>query len=185
MTSADQTAAAGETELRDAGAVDAPAVHQVITRSFEEYRGRLEPPSGAHTETTQSIGALIEREHCIVAQREGRVVGCVFYVLQPARDGDGQALYLHRLAVLPEARRERIGSLLVAAVEARAQVLGAAWVCLGVRLALLGNRRFYERLGYRLWAFGSHPGYSRPTYMTMRKRIGAAGTLTGGGPVSG
>jgi hypothetical protein len=42
---------------------------------------------------------------------------------------------------------------------------------LGVRVALAGNRQFFQSLGYRIIRYDSHPGYSEPTFLRMEKRL--------------
>jgi len=40
-----------------------------------------------------------------------------------------------------------------------------------VRIALPRNRSFFERLGYTVTGYESHPGYSEPTFMHMMKPL--------------
>lgn len=153
--------------LRVATAADAPALARVIHAAFEEYRGRLDPPSGAHAESAEALEVLLDREDAFVAAApDGALLGCVFY------DAKRDELYLHRLAVLPQARGRGVGAALVAAVEKTARSAGRTWVTLNVRIALPDNRRFYERLGYCVVAEGAHKGYSSPTFWRMSKQVG-------------
>ena len=48
--------------LRAATAVDAPTVAAIIAASFEEYRGKLVPESGAFRETADGIAAELAHE---------------------------------------------------------------------------------------------------------------------------
>jgi GrpB-like predicted nucleotidyltransferase (UPF0157 family)/ribosomal protein S18 acetylase RimI-like enzyme len=166
------TPAIGHATLRAATCADAAAVLAVVQRAFAEYRGRLDPPSGAFRETEERLRTQIQKEHCILAVAGAEIVGCVFAVPRAATGAAGQEMYLYRLAVVPEARQAGIGAALVAAVEAHAHAAGFDWVALGVRIALPGNRRYYEALGYRVVAFGAHWGSTYSTYMTLRKRVG-------------
>src|SRR5262245_58076757 len=85
--------------LRAATAVDAAGIAAAIAASFEQYRGKLEPESGAFRETAEAIAAELARDcGAIIAERNGRIVGCVVVRLI---DDD---LYFGRLAVVPEAR---------------------------------------------------------------------------------
>lgn len=153
--------------IRQATPADAPALARLIRAAFAEYRGQLDPPSGAHRENAETLSALLDREHAFVAAAaDGTLLGCVFY------DVKRDALYLHRLAVLPQARGQGIGAALVAAVEKTAHSAARAWVTLNVRIALPENRRYYERLGYSVAGSGAHQGYSSPTFWSMRKRLG-------------
>ena len=66
---------------------------------------------------------------------------------------------------------DHIVTQLLQAIEARAQVLGLPNVRLSVRLALVENRAYYERAGYQFLSYGTHAGYSAPTYVTLEKHL--------------
>ncbi len=102
-------------------AADAAAIAATIAAAFEQYRGKLEPESGAFRETADGIAAELAREcGAILAERNGRILGCVMVQLM---DDD---LYFGRLAVVPEARGQGIARRLIEAVEdeARRRELG-------------------------------------------------------------
>lgn len=151
------------TTIRRATTDDAFTVLNILHEAYEEYRGHLDPPSGAHAETCDSVTKLLQEEWCLVAEVDGRPAGCVFYI------PGGSRIYFHRLGVLPAYRRMGVGAALVGAVEERARALGAVRVTLGVRTALPANRRLYERLGYRVVEFSSHAGYDHFTFARMEK----------------
>lgn len=154
-------------ELRPADATDAPTLLHLIHAAFEEMRGRLDPPSGAHAESIASLQALFARgEGAALATLDGAAAGCVFFVRT------GVEMYAHRLAVLPSRRRKGVGRALMNCVEERAAAAGCAYVRVGVRLALSGNLAFFERLGYTAIVEDSHPGYRTPTYAHMVKEFG-------------
>jgi len=161
-------AAAGET-VRAAGAAEATRVAQVIRASFAEYRGVLEPPSGALAVDAAGARELMELGGFLVCESEGRIVACVFH--QTA----AEHVYLGRLSVLPAFRGRGLGALLVAEVEALAATAGRDRVRLGVRLVLPRNRAFFDALGYREVGLGSHPGMAMPTFAWLEKRITSAG----------
>jgi len=144
---------------------DAPLILAVILRAFEEYRGTLDPPSGAHNETRESISEKIGQGGAAVALAGSEVVGCALWKEEPGY------LYLGRLAVLPEFRRAGIGGRLVEWIEEEAARLGAPKVQLKVRSALSATQEYYERRGYRVTGQGSHPGYTGPTYVVMEKAL--------------
>jgi ribosomal protein S18 acetylase RimI-like enzyme len=135
----------------------------VLMAAFEEYRGRLDPPSGAHKETVQNVREKMWSARVVLAQAGGEVVGCVFYELS------SQHIYLSRLAVLPTHRRRGAGRALVEYVEGRALALDVPHVRLGVRVALEQNRAYYERMGYRFVEAHTHAGYAQPTYVILEK----------------
>jgi len=151
--------------VREITSADVPVLLDVVHAAFEEYRGRLDPPSGAHSETTESLRRELAGAYALAALAEGEIVGCIFY--KPYK----QYLYLYRLAVLPSHRRRGLGLALIAAVEQRARQLGLHRVRLNVRVALTENRAYYERLGYRLVDYAVHKGYMRPTYFILEKEV--------------
>lgn len=152
-------------QLREATKKDAPAIVAVIQEAFEEYRGRLDPPSGAHAETVDKLAEKMETAHVVLAEVDTAIVGCVFY------EPEGDCMHLSRLAVLPSYRRRGIGHALVNYVEERAVALGLRHVELGVRLALPENHAYYEQMGYRDLKYGAHAGFSEPTYAVMAKTL--------------
>lgn len=152
--------------LRRATADDAAAIARVIAASFEQYRGRLNPESGAFRETAGGIAAdLAKGIAAIVAERNGEMIGCV---LVEEQEGD---LYFGRLSVLPSARGHGLARQLVDAVEAEARRRGLPGVRLGVRVVLTDNQRLFQALGYRETSREAHPGFDHPTSINMRKPL--------------
>ncbi len=153
--------------MRAATVADIPALLALIHEAFEVYRGRLDPPSGAHAETAASLAALFERgERAVLASVDGCAAGCAFYVQT------GVELYLHRLAVLPAWRRTGVGQALVEYVIAEAAASDCSYLRVGVRLALPENIAFFERQGFVKIAEASHPGYTTPTFAHMTRELG-------------
>jgi GNAT superfamily N-acetyltransferase len=101
--------------LREATHDDISTLVALIHTAFEEYRGRLEPPSGVHRETTQSIGTYLQQGRAVLALLNDQAVGCVCY------HQEGQYVYFGRLAVLPVYRQHGVGLALIAYVEQQAQ----------------------------------------------------------------
>ncbi|MCB0040951.1 MAG: hypothetical protein KDE23_14790, partial [Caldilinea sp.] len=66
-----------ELMVRAATAADISVLLALIHESFEGYRGRLDPPSGAHAETAASLAALFDRgERAVLAAVDGSAAGC-------------------------------------------------------------------------------------------------------------
>jgi ribosomal protein S18 acetylase RimI-like enzyme len=154
-----------EITLREAANADLPALVTVLKAAFEEYRDRLDPPSGAHGETAAKLREVLRTARAVLALAGDDMVGCVFYA------PSGDHIDLFRLAVLPEYRRRGIAQALIAYVEARGRELGLARVQLGVRVALPNNRAYYERLGYRFVEARTHAGYAEPTFVILEKLL--------------
>ncbi|MEO8610764.1 MAG: GNAT family N-acetyltransferase [Chloroflexota bacterium] len=151
--------------LHAAAEADTVQVLALILDAFEEYRGVLNPPSGAHRETADTIHKKLVEGGGFIAYVGEKASGCVLY--EPEANG----LYLGRLAVLPDYRKQGVAHALIEAVENRACELNLAKVTLGVRVQLSGNRAFFERLGYQVVAYDMHDGFSEPTFMTLEKAL--------------
>jgi predicted N-acetyltransferase YhbS len=151
--------------LREATSADVPTLAALVREAFAEYHGRLDPPSGAHNETEDKIRTRLATAHATLASRAGLAVGCIFYELEVGY------LYFSRLSVLPAHRRRGVGRELINYVETRARTLGLAGVRMGVRVALRPLHAYYDRLGYRLLEYRTHPGYAEPTYIILEKDL--------------
>lgn len=139
---------------------------RLMHAAFAEYEGVLDPPSGAHKETIDTVAQWLARGSAVIAEIEGEPVGLAFY-----ERIEGELVYFGRLSVLPEFRSRGIGGQLLEHVEQHALDTGAAGVRLGVRLQLPHLVARYERLGYRITKYLTHPGYEEPTYVFMDKRF--------------
>jgi ribosomal protein S18 acetylase RimI-like enzyme len=152
--------------LRAATAADAPAVAATIAAAFEQYRGRLEPESGAFRETAEGIAAELARDSgAILAEQNGKVLGCVMLKIV---EGD---LYFGRLSVVPAARGRGIARRLVEAVEDEARRRELAGVRLGVRIVLTENQELFTSMGYVEIGREAHEGFDHPTSINMRKAL--------------
>ena len=151
--------------LREATEQDIPEIVGVIHAGFDQYRGQLDPPSGAHNETIETIRAKLNRGGAGLAIVDGQIIGCVLF--EPEDDH----IYLGRLAVLPAYRQNGIGSKLMAHAESQARKLGYARVRLGVRLVLKENQAYFQNLGYRIVNYEKHPGHDEPTFADLEKDV--------------
>jgi ribosomal protein S18 acetylase RimI-like enzyme len=152
--------------LRGATPADAPAIAATIAAAFEQYRGRLRPESGAFRESADAIATeLTSDSGAIVAERNGRMLGCVMVKLL---EGD---LYFGRLAVLPDARGQGLAKRLVEAVEDEARRRELPGVRCGVRVVLTDNQRLFWSLGYLEIGREAHEGFDHPTSINLRKAL--------------
>jgi ribosomal protein S18 acetylase RimI-like enzyme len=152
-------------QCRQATEADIPILVTLVHAAFEEYRGRLDPPSGAHHETAETMRHELTRGWAVLALVNNTLAGCVFY-----RQEDDH-VYLGRLSVLPPYRQHGVGQALIEYVERRAQALNVPRVQLGVRVALPHLQAYYERRGYRVIRYEAHKGYTAPTSVLMEKHV--------------
>src|SRR4051812_5376953 len=54
-------------QLREATEADAGTLAALVREAFEEYRGRLDPPSGAHAETPQAVRDRLHSARAVLA----------------------------------------------------------------------------------------------------------------------
>jgi ribosomal protein S18 acetylase RimI-like enzyme len=153
-----------EIRIRLAGPDQAGEVLQIMSRSFEEYRERLEPPTGALTETVDDVRTAMTQGGVLLADVDGEAVGTARYQIR------GKYLYAERVGVLPDYRRCGVGRALMQALEDRARALTLLEVRLGVRASLPSNLRFYENLGYHVIESAPHPK-GGDFVMTLRKFV--------------
>jgi N-acetylglutamate synthase-like GNAT family acetyltransferase len=149
--------------IRAARTEEAEAIVALIQRAFGEYRGKLRPESGALLETAETIRAAMKTGTILLAERAGRVLGCV-----SVRRKDNCA-YAGRLAVEPMERGIGVGRALLAAAEALARQMGSDRLRVDVRLKLRDNRAFFRALGFVEGAERCHPGFTMPTYVELEK----------------
>jgi len=150
--------------VRRVGIEQMSEVHRIMQLAFEEYRGRLVPPSGALTETIEEVRTVINRGGAFLAFVGGVTVGSARYRLFPDH------AYAERIAVLPEYRGRRVAVALMTAFEEAVQALGVPEARVGVRASLPSNLRFYENLGYRAMASRPYPT-GTDFEITLRKSL--------------
>lgn len=152
-------------EVRAAHAAEVTVLHHLLARAFAEYEGRLDPPSGAHKESVETLAGKLGDGGAFICHDGELAIGCVFF--EPKSD----YLYIGRLSVLPEYRKRGVGDLLLRAAEQHALARGLPSIRLGVRLVLETLRAYYSARGYASIALHCHDGYTQPTFVEMEKRL--------------
>ena len=152
-------------EIREATEVELALVRRIMLEAFEEYRGVLEPPSGAITETLEDVRSSAAKGGAILAFLEGEPVASARY---ERREG---YLYCWRLSVLSSARGRGIATAMLEHVHRRAETLGYPEVRLSTREVMQSNLRMYERLGYVVLSRQPHPA-GESIVLELAKSIG-------------
>lgn len=147
---------------------DWPGLLLLLQGAFAAMEGRIDPPSSVARLTPAALAAKAGDEALFVAMDERELVGCVF----AARRHD--ALYVSKLAVRPDRQGTGIGRCLMQAVERHALAVGVPSLELDTRVELTENHAAFAALGYVRTGEHAHPGYDRPTFVTMRKRLAGA-----------
>jgi ribosomal protein S18 acetylase RimI-like enzyme len=137
----------------------------LIRAAFADQGGQTDPPSSALKETTEAVARKLADGGGFAAFDGVEMVALVLF------NPDDDALYLGRLAVASAARGQGLATRLLELAEAEARRLGYAKTRLRVRLDLPANRRLFEANGYAETARLSHPGYEKPTFAVMEKRL--------------
>ncbi len=144
---------------------DWPALLAMIRRAFAFMEGRIDPPSSLHRLNAAALAKKARDEICLLARSDEQVVGCVF--CRPQADH----LYIGKMAVEPHRQGQGIGRWLMISAEDQARWLGLPAIELETRIELTENHAAFARMGFTPTGQTSHPGYDRPTSITMRKSL--------------
>ncbi|EPX83716.1 cob(I)alamin adenosyltransferase [Rubellimicrobium thermophilum DSM 16684] len=142
---------------------DLPAAFALIRRAFADIAPFIDPPSSVERMTVEDL-------------RAGAAAGELWAIGAPPLacallTPKGDALYLGRLAVAPEARRQGLARALLRQACVRARARGLARVTLGCRVELTGNHALFRSEGFHETHRETHPGYARPTSVWFEKRM--------------
>ena len=143
---------------------DAEAVAALIRLAFSAIPVRLEPPPSALQETGKAVRAHLHAGGGALAE------GPVACVLWSERDG---GLYVSRLSVHPSRQGQGLATALMQAAEGEARRRGLPRLHLGVRLALLDNRRLFARFGFAETRLRTHDGCAAPTWTEAERWLAA------------
>jgi len=153
-------------QLRRARAGDEMAISSALLEAFREYLPRYTPAGfAATTPSPTEVLRRIEEGPVWLAEVESGVVGTVSAVLR-----EGSVLYVRGMAVLPQARGQRIGNLLFELIQEYAKEKGCSKLVLSTTPFLDRAIRLYERLGFVRTSEGPHDLYGTPLF-TMEKAL--------------
>ena len=113
-----------------------------MRRAFAEYSGKLPRESGALLESLDDVRHAMAEGGAVLAFLDAAPVASARYLVEE------DALYVGRVAVLPEYRRRGIASLVMEFLEGVARQHARAAIRIGVRQSLPSNVALYEKLGY-------------------------------------
>jgi putative acetyltransferase len=137
--------------IRLAQASEAATIASVILQSFAEYQAAYTPAAfAATTPTADTIQSRLEEGPVWVVCMQGTVVGTVSAVPK------GAACYVRSMAILPAARGQGIGRLLLQQAEDFAAMQGHTYLQLSTTPFLTRAIRLYEQFGFQRSDDGPH-----------------------------
>jgi GNAT superfamily N-acetyltransferase len=147
------------------GFSDWPRLVGLIRDSFAYMDSRIDPPSSLKKMGIDEFIVKAAEETLILAEEDQRIIGCAFAAL---RD---DCVYVGKVAVAHSARGKGVARAMLAAAEALARQHGRNFIELQTRVELIENHATFDALGFEKVAESAHPGYDRPTSITMRKPV--------------
>jgi ribosomal protein S18 acetylase RimI-like enzyme len=149
--------------IRMAVPADAPSIASVLHESFIEYESLYTQEGfAATTPASDQIQNRIEECPVWVALQGDVIVGTVSVV------PEGEALYVRGMAILPAARGQRIGGLLLRQIEGFATEHGFQHLFLSTTPFLNHAIQLYERYGFKRSSEGPDNLFGTPLF-TMEK----------------
>lgn len=137
-----------------------------LLRSAYAYMDtRIDPPSSLLRMDAEQLEQKARDEILILALAAERLVGCAF-----ARLGE-DCVYVGKLAVAATERNRGVARGIMQAAEALARANARSFVELETRIELIENHETFAALGFCKVAESAHPGFDRPTSITMRKSV--------------
>lgn len=152
-------------QIRTALPDDAASIASVLDGSFVEYQSQYTPAGfAATTPALDEIRVRMSEGQMWVALRDHKIIGTVSVVPK------GESLYIRGMAILPAARGERIGELLLKQIESFAVEHNYQRLFLSTTPFLSRAIRLYENFGFRRNDEGPHDLFGTPL-ITMEKTL--------------
>ena len=142
-----------------------PAVLRLIVDAFASMEGRIDPPSSAHRLTIADMSAQAATGAVWVIEDNATPIACLFAKPQ------GDALYVGKLAVAETHRRHGLARRLIAEAQIEARARNLPRLELETRIELTENQAAFARMGFTKISESAHPGYDRPTSITMSQAL--------------
>lgn len=140
-------------------------LHRLVTAAFAGLP--IDPPSSVLKETAADFLDRLKNETAIVATAgDDTLVGSVFCAKRE------RSLYVGRLAVRNDFRRQGVASALLDAAKREGRRLGLERLTLSTRIALESNVALFRKHGFQVVAEQSHAGFWQPTSYEMELVLG-------------
>jgi GNAT superfamily N-acetyltransferase len=137
----------------------------LLHANYAYMADRIDPPSSLLRMDAAQFEKKSRDEVMILALQDQRLAGCMFAALRE------DCVYVGKLAVDSAFRGQGLARRLMHAAEAIARAHIRPFVELQTRIELTENHATFAALGFAKVNEYAHPGYSRPTSITMRKAM--------------
>jgi GNAT superfamily N-acetyltransferase len=137
----------------------------LLRSAYAYMESRIDPPSSLLRLDVAQLEEKAREEALILALEGQRLVGCGFASLRE------DCVYVGKLAVDATVRRRGVARRIMEAAEALARAHGRPFLELETRIELIENHETFAALGFGKVAESAHPGFDRPTSITMRKPV--------------
>ena len=138
-------------------------LHRLLMDCFAYMAPRINPPTSLLQMGPDVLAEKAKSETLILAMDDERIAGCIFVRLMADK------AYVGKLAVDPAYRGQAIARRLMDAAEVLAIEYGLPVLELQTRIELHENHAAFAKLGFVKVAETAHPGFDRPTSITMRR----------------
>jgi GNAT superfamily N-acetyltransferase len=149
----------------------------LIRCEFAFMEGRIDPPSSMHRLTCAAIAEQAAVGEIWAVGEADTPVACVFFTVKTP------ALYVGKLSVAASHRGRGLARRLIDLAAERAGVLGLGHLELEARIELVENQAAFASMGFVKTGETAHPGYDRPTSVTMQKALAPQLHLPGQSPL--
>jgi ribosomal protein S18 acetylase RimI-like enzyme len=133
--------------VREAMPADAETI-AAFSQALSREEGHEAPALQARHVRDEGFGPDA-RFRALIAERDGQPVGYALFYRAYDTDHAARGLYLQDLYVMPEARRQRAGRALMAAVARACQADGGCYVFWNAQPANRAGLAFYRAIGAR------------------------------------
>ena len=150
-------------QIRLAVSAEAASIAAVLHQAFVEYVSLYTPEAfAATTPTTEYLQKRWGEGPVWVAVHNDLIVGTVGAVPK------GEALYVRSMALLPAARGQGIGRLLLEQIERFAHERGDRQLFLSTTPFLIRAIRLYEQFGFQQSSDGPHDLFGTPLFTMVK-----------------
>lgn len=151
-------------EIREAKIEEVDIVFRTMQEAFLEYSGKLNPPSGALSETTLNVINIFKQGGgAVIAWNGSMAVGSARYRYMD------HYMYIGRVSVLQEYRGRGICKSLLNFIENKALSSGIQESRVEVRLSIPENIDMYKRLKYEVIEHKFYPERTDSWYVMSKK----------------